>query len=348
MGLHLVTGFKGSAHVTSADQGAYNASTFGTGDFVFETGKQFAASVISNNLIRIQDGEILMQGRHVCLKRNTYEELNIANGLQGLNRNDLIVARYTKDATTGVENVAFVVIQGVSTDGSAADPEYTTGDILEGNCILHDMPLYRIPLTGLNVGTPVKLFNTVGDFLSHSNDKKNPHGVTKAQVGLGSVPNVATNDQAPTYTVASANTALTSGEKLSVAFGKIAKAISSLISHLASTSNPHSVTKAQVGLGNCDNTADSAKNVLSASKLTTGRSIALTGDVTGSVSFDGSKDVSITATVADDSHNHTIANVDGLQAELNGKAASSHKHPFSDISGLTFTLSGTTLTITKS
>lgn len=57
--------------------------------------------------------------------------------------------------------------------------------------------------------------------------------ITKANVGLGNVPNVATNDQTPTYTTASANANLTSGEKLSVAMGKIAKAISSLISHLA-------------------------------------------------------------------------------------------------------------------
>lgn len=61
----------------------------------------------------------------------------------------------------------------------------------------------------------------------------NPHGVTKANVGLGNVPNVATNDQTATYTEASALAALTSGEKLSVAMGKIAKAVSSLISHLA-------------------------------------------------------------------------------------------------------------------
>lgn len=41
-----------------------------------------------------------------------------------------------------------------------------------------------------------------------------------------------------------------------------------------------------------------------ADTLTTPRTIALTGDVTGSVSFNGSQDVSITTTVADDSHNH--------------------------------------------
>ena len=70
---------------------------------------------------------------------------------------------------------------------------------------------------------------------THITNKSNPHGVTKSQVGLSNVPNVSTNDQTPTYTVSSSNTALVSGEKLSVAFGKMAKAISSLISHLSDT-----------------------------------------------------------------------------------------------------------------
>lgn len=74
----------------------------------------------------------------------------------------------------------------------------------------------------------------------HPNDTENPHEVTAEQVGLGNVPNVKTNDQTPTYTVATENTALTSGEKLSVAFGKIAKAIKSLISHLGDSTIHHS------------------------------------------------------------------------------------------------------------
>ena len=88
---------------------------------------------------------------------------------------------------------------------------------------------------------------------AHTGDNNNPHSVTKAQVGLGNVPNVSTNDQTPTYTEASLLSALESGENLSVAFGKIKKAIGTLISHISSTVNPHSVTKAQVGLGNVPN-----------------------------------------------------------------------------------------------
>lgn len=60
-------------------------------------------------------------------------------------------------------------------------------------------------------------------------------------------------------------------------------------------------------------------NAVSASKLATGRTIALSGDVTGSIVFDGASNVTITAAVADDSHNHIIANIDGLQNALDGK-----------------------------
>lgn len=63
-------------------------------------------------------------------------------------------------------------------------------------------------------------------------------------------------------------------------------------------------------------------NASTATKLANARSFKLTGDATGSASFDGSGDASITVTVADDSHNHIISNIDGLQAALNEKEAS--------------------------
>lgn len=57
------------------------------------------------------------------------------------------------------------------------------------------------------------------------------------------------------------------------------------------------LTKADIGLGNVDNTADNQKSVKSAEQLTTARTITLTGDATGTVSFDGSTNVSIDTTV---------------------------------------------------
>ena len=62
-----------------------------------------------------------------------------------------------------------------------------------------------------------------------------------------------------------------------------------------------------------------ASTASSSAKLTTARTIALGGDLSGSASFDGTGNITISAAVADDSHNHTIANVDGLQTALNTK-----------------------------
>ena len=67
---------------------------------------------------------------------------------------------------------------------------------------------------------------------------------------------------------------------------------------------------------------DTSGNAGTATILETARTIALGGDVSGSASFNGSANITITATVADDSHNHTIANVDGLQTALDAKQAS--------------------------
>ena len=79
--------------------------------------------------------------------------------------------------------------------------------------------------------------------IEHKDDKSNPHGVNATDVGLGNVPNVATNDQTPTYTESSSLTGLTSGEKLGIAFGKIKKAITELISHLADTTKHITATE---------------------------------------------------------------------------------------------------------
>lgn len=57
----------------------------------------------------------------------------------------------------------------------------------------------------------------------------------------------------------------------------------------------------------------------SAATLSTSRSIGLTGDVSGSATFNGGDDVTITASVADDSHNHITSNIDGLDTALAGK-----------------------------
>ena len=74
-----------------------------------------------------------------------------------------------------------------------------------------------------------------------------------------------------------------------------------------------------------------------ADALTTARTITLDGDVAGAANFDGSANITITTVIADDSHNHIIANVDGLQAALDTK--------IENLAGLDVTASYTELNI---
>ena len=54
------------------------------------------------------------------------------------------------------------------------------------------------------------------------------------------------------------------------------------------------ITKSNIGLNNVENTADADKNVLSAAQFTTAKTIALTGDTTGSVSSQGGWSIATT------------------------------------------------------
>jgi hypothetical protein len=148
MAVHLVTGFKGEEHIQSADQGSFNASFFGDGEFVMEAGNQCEASIINNNTVRILDGDILMKGRHIRIPSNTYIDMTIQTGTAGVNRNDLIVMEYSKDAGSGIESADLKVIKGTAVEGTASDPAFTSGDIL-GGAILNQMPLYRVKVEGV-------------------------------------------------------------------------------------------------------------------------------------------------------------------------------------------------------
>lgn len=161
MSLHLVTGYAGKEHITSADQGSFNAAVMGVGEFVLEGGEQFRCQVLSNNKVRIYDGEALMQGRHIKVERNTYEETTHDNGTQGYQRIDLVVLTYTKDATTGIENVTLDVIKGTPSASNPVVPGYVKGDILNLGDLKNQMPLYKIPFDGLSIGEPVAMFKTI-------------------------------------------------------------------------------------------------------------------------------------------------------------------------------------------
>lgn len=158
--LHLVTGYKGEEHIQSADQGSFNASFFGGGEFVMEAGNQFEASIMDNNTVRILDGDALMKGRHLRIEPNTYVDVTIQTGTAGVNRNDLIVFQYSEDNNTGIEASDIVVIKGTETEGTATDPTYTDGDIL-GGAEFNQMPMYRVKVEGVVLTGIEPLFTVI-------------------------------------------------------------------------------------------------------------------------------------------------------------------------------------------
>ena len=83
--------------------------------------------------------------------------------------------------------------------------------------------------------------------------------------------------------------------------------------------------------GNATTSSSTTGNAATATTLQTARTISLTGDVTGSASFNGGANATITAVIADDSHNHIISNVDGLQTALDGKLSTSGKAADSEL-----------------
>lgn len=113
-----------------------------------------------------------------------------------------------------------------------------------------------------------KIAKSIDTLITHLADTNNPHNMTVEQVGLENVPNVTTNNQTPTYTVASSNTTLSSGETLSTAFGKIAKAVSSLISHLADTTS-HITNAERTAWNNKVDASGTVANATNAVKATT-------------------------------------------------------------------------------
>ncbi len=159
MTIELVDGKAGVAHISSEDKAIIHQAKFSKSDVVYDWGDVFKCSMSSSNRATVGTGCASIQGLdwHIT----SAESVTISNGSQGMKRNDIICAHYHRDSKTGNENVALTVLKGSPNATAAADPTIPSGKILSGAVDAY-MPLWRIPLDGITVGTPVRLFTPRG------------------------------------------------------------------------------------------------------------------------------------------------------------------------------------------
>ncbi|UMB60824.1 hypothetical protein MHL31_01095 [Lutibacter sp. A80] len=210
---------------------------------------------------------------------------------------------------------------------------------------------------------------------THATKTDNPHSVTKAQVGLGNVNNTSDADKPVSTATQTAldgkvdeNSAITGATKTKITYDAkglvtagadatttdIAEgtnlyytearvtantAVAASTTHATKTDNPHSVTKAQVGLGNVNNTSDANKPVSTATQT------ALDGKVDENSAITGATKTKITY----DAKGLVTAGADATTADI---AASTDKNYVTDaqktvIASISNTGSGNIITSTE-
>lgn len=218
----LMDGYAGGPHITEKQSGLANQAIIGEADYVLEGGQNAKAQVLTNNSIRIFDAVYSIQGRRDVIAANDYTDVTIANGSQGMNRNDIIVRRYRKNSSSEIESTEYAVIKGTPNTGAATDPSVTVGDIRTG-AVLHEMKLYRVRLEGLNIVSVDQLFTVLPSMATMQEDMTPSTETLKSGVRLqrmgklrilnlvdtssaadGTIINLAANDRPANYVFAPA------------------------------------------------------------------------------------------------------------------------------------------------
>ena len=156
--MNIITGYRGEPHVSSQQERDVNIGIFGSGTYIVNLGSNMAATVISANEVQIADGLVIAEGCSAEIAKGMSESVTIENGTQGMQRKDLIVVRYTKDAGTGVEDMQLAVITGTPATASPSVPAYTTGSIANGDTLV-EFPLYTVNIDGISIESVTRMVN---------------------------------------------------------------------------------------------------------------------------------------------------------------------------------------------
>lgn len=124
------------------------------GDYVLKSGGGFQYTMGGIRTLSISAGKAVMHGNVVSTGAG-YVELDA--GESGLNRNDLVVLRYSRTAS-GEVTVSFAAVKGTETSGQPSDPVVASGDINAPGAVIRDLPLYRVTFSGSSVESVTALF----------------------------------------------------------------------------------------------------------------------------------------------------------------------------------------------
>ena len=217
MAIELVTGYKGEAHVTAAQDGRRNAGVMG-GRYVLPTGQEFAVTVDSANQVTVGTGDGILDGRHVTSE--TMTTLPVDSGTQGKSRHDLVCVRYQRNASTGVESASLVVVKGTPADytprpydpgtDSATDPDVNDGDVLDGDSTV-DWPLWRLTVLGIDAPTATRLFAVAPTMADVAGKAAASHAHAASDVTSGTLPVTRGGTGASTATNARRGLGIASG-----------------------------------------------------------------------------------------------------------------------------------------
>ena len=188
--MNIITGYRAEPHITAQQDRDVNIGIFGASAKILKgVGSEMAATVVSANEVEIADGTLVAEGCTAEIQYGTTESMTIENGEQGMKRIDLIVARYTKDAGTGVEDMQLAVVKGTSAASNPAAPAYNEGTIADGDSPV-DFPIYRVNLDGISITSVDALVDTVNipDLISDSISKALNSALKWKLFGGGYVP----------------------------------------------------------------------------------------------------------------------------------------------------------------
>ena len=165
--MKIISGKTGSPHVTSQQFRQIFEGIIGDESCILPCGENLTPELQTNNSLKIRSGLMYHHGNVSTVELGTYDEVTIQNGTQGMKRIDLVVNRYTREEESGTEKNEWIVIQGTPHASDPAVPDYTEGNLQDGD-LVDDCPYLEVHLDGINV-VEIKQLLSVANAMSTIN-----------------------------------------------------------------------------------------------------------------------------------------------------------------------------------